>query len=746
MRKMHKIINIALIFTLIGVFLCQNIAYSSDISYLRVPVGDSERIKQFLNDKEKRIALSRLYYEFYGTEEIPEDVLNILLPAIVKGDLHIKAIKEVLLMLKESLSLKPQMSEALASDMVNFLSIANPGRSNPITMTSKGRYGSMFRYSQSDEFMERYPVFKNGGEGHIAMEIGLGFPMFSTAEWKDVWQGEMIGMDRELPDTLLMFKGEDRKTGQEVTLYVLLEKSGDMGFKLKNWTVNCNSERVLVMLQNELTRNINALEKVFSTFTKKKYKEHMRNGRELTDLDEALTVISQEDSDLSELEEYLKVDSMGIVDQPYSTLEQKYPDIEIIKGDAFDDFASVLGNRRVDVIRIQNVLMYSSIEKREKFMQEALRALNDNGVLIETIASPNGGEFITILYVKSDNKLIKSETVVSPTIFTRPLWPIYDKRDSCIKEQIELLKAINRNRQPYAATPHLISKDAITSEQLEIMIQRKLMELKEKVRIEHSEATEKKEKDQLLRIEIFKYLESVPYQSISGELDPVYGPAQILAGWGGMCNAKTFVAGLLFSRAGYEVKYYYMPFNWFKQAKIFLPKKLRKKYKQNYNILLSLAKDLARVPYLHQFLKVSIDGKFVTFDATWDKAIADVLQDGFTRSWDGNSDMGIAVKGMNNNKYYLAKSTPSETAELINRTYERYDHDPESFAFNEKSRLLLRALSDLFWWLRGPEMIKDISFKGSRVVINPVGAISRIYDRPSPAITSTVPSIPRNDL
>ena len=46
MKDIHKTTNIALIFMLIGVFLCQDIAYASDISCLRVPVNIDEKRKE----------------------------------------------------------------------------------------------------------------------------------------------------------------------------------------------------------------------------------------------------------------------------------------------------------------------------------------------------------------------------------------------------------------------------------------------------------------------------------------------------------------------------------------------------------------------------------------------------------------------------------------------------------------------------------------------------------------------------
>jgi tetratricopeptide (TPR) repeat protein len=53
MKKINKIINIVVIFMLIGVFLWQELAYSSDIFYLRVPMGiDKNRAIEILTNKD----------------------------------------------------------------------------------------------------------------------------------------------------------------------------------------------------------------------------------------------------------------------------------------------------------------------------------------------------------------------------------------------------------------------------------------------------------------------------------------------------------------------------------------------------------------------------------------------------------------------------------------------------------------------------------------------------------------------
>jgi len=52
MREMHKIINIAVIFMILGCWAGQGLAYSSDMFYLRVPMGiDRKRADEILTNK-----------------------------------------------------------------------------------------------------------------------------------------------------------------------------------------------------------------------------------------------------------------------------------------------------------------------------------------------------------------------------------------------------------------------------------------------------------------------------------------------------------------------------------------------------------------------------------------------------------------------------------------------------------------------------------------------------------------------
>ena len=66
MRKMKRITNAVLIFTLIGVFLCQDLSHAARISHLRVPVGSSERLRKYLSTQDL-IALSKTT-EIKGTQ------------------------------------------------------------------------------------------------------------------------------------------------------------------------------------------------------------------------------------------------------------------------------------------------------------------------------------------------------------------------------------------------------------------------------------------------------------------------------------------------------------------------------------------------------------------------------------------------------------------------------------------------------------------------------------------------------
>ncbi|MDP2911519.1 MAG: class I SAM-dependent methyltransferase [Candidatus Omnitrophota bacterium] len=717
------------------VFILNNAAYGAGVGWssLRPPLLLSGKAGEGPNEK----AVRDLYGYFYGTREIPDDILRkIILPAVESGDLNIVYLKKALEALKESKALKWRMSEAFANAIVNFLILVNPDRHNPLVMTSRNRYPLMLSCFESEEFKVRYPIFKNSGEGLTLVEGGIGHPSYSTEElMQNAWKGDVKAIDKDVPNTLLMFKGKDYESQQEVVLHVLLDRSVSGEFSFKKITVDCSDERVRVALEAELMRDNHKLEETFLNIARDNYNNRIP-GIDLEDLSNALVELP-DNLEFSGIKEYFNIESWGIVNEPYDVLKKKYPNrIDVVRGDVFN-LADILHDKKVDVIRIMNVLSYFSVEKREDFLRQANEVLNEGGVLIEGLASPNGGEFIYLIHKKTNGKLVKSETVISPTNLTRPLWVIFDENDPCIAEQTKLSKAIydKKGRLDRDAEQDFISRNPKEAKkQLDKMVKKKIAELRQKVEAKNPRAGEK-EKNRLLRVEIFNYLQSVPYQSISRELDPVYGPLQILEGWGGMCNAKTFLAGLLFKEAGYDVEYHYAQFDWSKQSEKIKNTKFYENHKSEYDKLVLFAERLKDVPYMHQFLKVEINDKWVAFDATWDKPVAEAL--GFNTEWDDKSNMQIAVNGMRGKggKEMMSSNptgyTPEEAADIINETYRMYNSNSDKgYPFFEYSRLFLRQLSDIFWWIRAPEMIKDVSLKGARVKINSVGAISIIYDLP----------------
>lgn len=66
MKKINRTTNIAVIFILIGIFLCQNAAYSYDMSCLRVPLDvDKKRIKEVLSEIYEPLLVSNKYSPTY---------------------------------------------------------------------------------------------------------------------------------------------------------------------------------------------------------------------------------------------------------------------------------------------------------------------------------------------------------------------------------------------------------------------------------------------------------------------------------------------------------------------------------------------------------------------------------------------------------------------------------------------------------------------------------------------------------
>ena len=110
MRGIGKGFNIVLIFTLIGVFLCQNLAYASDISHLRVPVAGHKRIHDAfvsgsqLIEKTRNllkenfhISLEKAAMELGYKGKAPQSTLS---SALIKADMSWTEIKKDVLIKK----------------------------------------------------------------------------------------------------------------------------------------------------------------------------------------------------------------------------------------------------------------------------------------------------------------------------------------------------------------------------------------------------------------------------------------------------------------------------------------------------------------------------------------------------------------------------------------------------------------------------------------------------------------------
>ncbi|MEI7999055.1 MAG: hypothetical protein WCH62_06070, partial [Candidatus Omnitrophota bacterium] len=175
-----------------------------------------------------RKELKKLYQSYYQ-QRIPKGVAEVLLSPLANGQVKIDAIDRVLSTLKDSYSLKPQMSEELARVMINFLILVDPDR-DPLTMTHRNRYTPMLKWMKN----------RSGGTGvdwsvcspnGLAVEIGLGFKPHPMMEWSQIWNGQMLGLDYSLPEYHLAVRGYDKRTNQRVTLHILLNKVGTISKK-----------------------------------------------------------------------------------------------------------------------------------------------------------------------------------------------------------------------------------------------------------------------------------------------------------------------------------------------------------------------------------------------------------------------------------------------------------------------------------------------------------------------------------
>ncbi|MFA5388971.1 MAG: hypothetical protein WC312_04355 [Candidatus Omnitrophota bacterium] len=125
MRNLYKIANIALIFTLIGVFLCQDIAYSSDISYLRPPLlfGDKKIVKYDIKLNLAHDEITIIINKLKFNAKILEDI------SAYKKD------EEILDVFKKYLATYDSLTNTILSEdfLIKFLNAARNSKEGCIT-------------------------------------------------------------------------------------------------------------------------------------------------------------------------------------------------------------------------------------------------------------------------------------------------------------------------------------------------------------------------------------------------------------------------------------------------------------------------------------------------------------------------------------------------------------------------------------------------------------------------------------
>ena len=126
------------------------------------------------------------------------------------------------------------------------------------------------------------------------------------------------------------------------------------------------------------------------------------------------------------------------------------------------------------------------------------------------------------------------------------------------------------------------------------------------------------------RIAVFQFVRDLPYDYPSSR-DPV----EVLKARRGSCSGKHALLAEMLSALGYETKLMYARYNLGDLPVAFPPE-----------VRAALAD--RPVTDIHNFVRVRINGRWVTLDATWDGPLA---SHGFPANlhWDGESDTTIAA-------------------------------------------------------------------------------------------------------
>ncbi|MEI7999606.1 MAG: hypothetical protein WCH62_08910, partial [Candidatus Omnitrophota bacterium] len=553
----------------------------------------------------------------------------------------------------------------------------------------------------------------------------------------------------------------------EVIPKVLKIAEDNRWFKFANMTVDSASEAVGVVLQGALMNELDIISPEFSDFaTTMETQGRMidaKSRKSLTNWDMALK--SKGTLEANILEGHILIEQVGLIQHPYDVITNTDPRIQIRQGNAFnlkEALAKELAQGvKIKMLRIMNVLIYFSREMEEKFFAQLDEVMDEGGVVITGMASPNGDDFIYLIYQKINGHVQPVEAMFSPTLDVRPLWPIFDRKGRNTESEVAFFKALHEDLGKRSKREILrrLHRGILRKEDLQELLDEKMEDLRAIANSRCNTDAPAQERARQLRIAIFEYMQSVPpYESISGDLDPVYGPAQILAGWGGTCISKALLSGILLELAGYKVEYQGILFDWEDQRRLnngrefFMTDRILRKY--GFEDLAPLMEKLKRMkkPYIHFFVNFLLNdedsARWVIFDATWDssivhEAIGDAsVQDkvfthetvsiasdspqgtstgigsiefGFTRRWNGMDHLPIAVKpleacgsfpfGELTIQVEVGKHLTTDALKHMSRTLRKmeahYFNAPEDA---EDNRVLLKKLSDLFRWMRGGTM------------------------------------------
>lgn len=213
MRKMHKIINTAVIFMILGCWAAQGFAYSSDMFYLRVPMGiDKKRAAEILANKGGSKGLPQQDSEALDNPPPSQDTPNL------HGDsdlLKHKVTKEGLLIMRDMIKKKLLAFEKEKRDrplLVVICGRPGTGKTTVANLISSLRFGlkegevSVFEHDEGRSML-RYTSFMDPALRLYLKKLGIDIdPRLIVVEGYNIIPG---WADENSPDLVIEFTAED---------------------------------------------------------------------------------------------------------------------------------------------------------------------------------------------------------------------------------------------------------------------------------------------------------------------------------------------------------------------------------------------------------------------------------------------------------------------------------------------------------------------------------------------------------